>query len=468
MNPNYLSRVLLFICVIFQFSASIKAQSEPEQSAKLKVISNYDSFYVIVDESIQNTNRRFSDTFFDIQSGQHVIWVVTEFSEPFKIVREFTADSIHILEVSFLEILDEQSELYTKIYNEDSTLNKGLTLQPTRANLASRFEMMSDSMYTARQSDDTDYQSSYLKISTNVDSVYVTILENGIENTNHIKKIGNKDSMLVEPGFRQFTLSHEKSAESSFERLFSDSTTTVVNHSFLLQTPTLKSLSDNIATEPYYNSNLIIVSDEDSEIMVNGEYQGIGVIKMNMRTGPVDIVISNKFNNNARFSTSVLNTSSEKAIVFDAYAKPEKNKAMLYGFVPGLSQIYKRQKIKGYILSSSFVLASYFSLKLNSSYNNELDIYNSLEKKYNTTTNEITALTLGNQMEEQYEVVKKNNDQRTALFALTGAIYAYNIFDTLFNTPKGGYRTKTDINLYLSNKVINNENYSTLSLRYEF
>lgn len=101
-------------------------------------------------------------------------------------------------------------------------------------------------------------------------------------------------------------------------------------------------------------------------------------------------------------------------------------------------------------------------------YNSELNTFNDLKEQYNNTNNEQTALELGDQIERQQSVVKKQDNQRIALFSLTAIIYAFNIYDALTSKPEGGYRSNTDIDFYLTNEVAGNNRYTTLSLRYDF
>lgn len=461
-------RFFNLICLVVFLSSTLTAQDKNDSLSYLNITTNYDSVYIVIDDGLELPIKVESNELVAIKSGRHSISVVPRFSEPYRFIANFEADSFYVASLSFHSILKEESAVYSNLKSGDSSYvhikNDPRKLSSFSLNLQTYNKLT----YRNRNQNFADYKSSYLKVDTNVDSVYVNILVNGIKNSRQTIKMGNKDSILVRPGFKNIILSHEKSTEFTLGAVFRDSSTTIIKHSFALMDPTIKSLSDNIATAPHYNANLIIISDEDSEIIVNGEYQGNGAVKMNMRTGPVDVSINNKFNIESRFSTEVLNISTEKAIVFEAYTKPERNTSIIYSVIPGASQVYKKQKIKGRFLTGGFILAGVFSLQTNNKYNSELRTFNSLLNEYNNSTNEQETRDLGELVDQQQKVTKKADSKRLAWFTITGAIYAFNLYDALFTKPKGGYRTKTDIDFYLSNEVIDNNRYTTLSLSYDF
>lgn len=464
MNANYLHKVAFLSFAFLAYSVTLSAQSNPDSEATIQINSNYEFFYVLTGDSTKSAKLRKSDEFFDIKSGVQKIWIVPPFSSPYSIQRNFIADSIHVIDIAFRSMLDKPSSAFLKIQSNDSTFNSLQNYKIESSNLTSSFRMYTSSDYQASLESDQDYNSTYLKINTNVDSLFIQT--SSFEGKP--KKIANGDSILVNPGFRTIIISHERSDEFVIRRPFKQSVTTTVEHSFKLSDTSIEQLSDNIATKPTYDANLIIVSDDDSEITVDGEPIGRGAVKLNMQTGPVDILVENKFTGLSSFSTKIFNLESDKTIILNAYTKPLHSKAQLYSFVPGLSQVYKRQRIKGYAFSGSFLLSGYFAIQKKQQYTSELNTFNDLKERYNNTDNEQVALELGDQIERQQSVVKKQDNQRIALFSLTAVIYAFNIYDALSSKPEGGYRSNTDIDFYLNNEVVGNNRYTTLSLKYDF
>lgn len=464
MNLLFSPKTRLFFIFIFLSASALKAQDTLTSEAKVKINSNYESFYLLIGDSIKSSMLQSSDEFFELESGLKKLWIVPPFSNPHSIEREFLPDSIYMIDIDFLSMLAEPSPQFLKIQSNDSTFKTLENSGIRNSNLISSFRMFTNVGYEKFLTSSNEYDSTYLKVNSNVDSLF-------IKTTFHqrkAKKIASGDSILVKPGFRTVIISHEQSNEFVIRKPFKKSVTTTVEHTFKLSEPSIQQLSNNIATEPAYNANLIIVSDDDSEITVNGEDTGKGAVKLNMQTGPVDILIQNKYTGVSSFSTKIFNLDSDKAFVLNAYTKPTLKQARLYGFVPGLSQVYKQQRIKGYALSSAFLISGYFTLQKHLQYQKDLNAFHDLEQRYNESTDEQATLELGNRLTEQQQTLKKEENIRVALFTLTSAIYAFNLYDALFNNPKGGYRTRTDIDFYLNNEIAGNNRYTTLSLRYDF
>lgn len=462
MNANYLRKVAFLSFAFLAYSVTLSAQSNPDSVANIQINSNYEFFYVLIDDNLESAKQVRSGEFFEIEPGDRAIRVIPEFSPEIEIRENFISDSVHILSINFREILKSPSDLFSKLLRNEPlpSVKKNLP----GSNNFYRFDILSDSLFKARENSVTDKHSSYLKVNTNVDSLYISMLNK----TRTTYKIANGDSLKIQPGVRVITLAHKKAEEIQYRRHFKDSTTIVLDHDFELSDPTVYTLTDNIATQPEYNSNLIVVSDEDSEIIINGEYYGFGATKVNMRTGPYEITIRNQYTGEHTQTGIILNNESDNAIVVDGYTKPVLGFARLLSVIPGTSQIYKRQKMKGYLLSSSFLLSGYFAIQKKQQYNSEFNIFNDLKEQYNNATNEQVALELGDQIERQQSVVKNQDNQRIALFSLTAIIYAFNIYDALTSKPEGGYRSNTDIDFYLNNEVVGNNRYTTLSMRYVF
>lgn len=466
-------KLLCFSLPFFFFvlaSHTVSGQSKNEGTAKIKINSNYENFYVLVGDSIKNAFLSNSGDFFDVQTrftstpSSRKLWVVPEFSNPFSIEEEFYSDSIHVLNISFQSILQKQSEIYLKLLGGDPSFKTLQNYRVPNSSLTYNFKMFSEEKYQAESNSTDLFSSTYVKVKTNADSLFIKT--SSIDG--RAKKIANGDSILVKPGYRSITISHQNSEEATIRRTFRKSATTTITHLFDFSETSIEQLSDNIATAPTYDANLIIVSDDDSEIYVNGRSIGMGAVKLNLRTGPANIRTANKKTGISYFSTKVSNVDDEKAIILNAYTKPSLRASRYFSVIPGASQMYKEQKLKGYSISFGFLISSYLTLQNHNNYKSELAIFEKLERRYNDETDEQRAFELGNQLDRQQQIVKESDNKRIAFFALTGAIYAFNVLDAFFNKPESGYRKKTDIDFYLNNEMVDNNRYTTLSLRYDF
>lgn len=463
---RFLLASLVSIISFLSLSPILNAQSQIKETSKVVINTNYESFYVVVGDSIKNSVLKNSGELFDIESGERKIWVIPEYSNPYSVRESFLKDSLYVMNFAFRSILRTKSEIFSLIKKQDSTLKIAYS-EPKNSNQVSySFQVFTTLDYDRYEQQKPNYNNTYLKVISNVDSLYVNT-----NNNNNVKDtfyIASGDSILLPPGLRNITLSHQNSIEKKFQQYFQHSSTTTIKYDFKLVEQTVDILSDNIATKPRYKSNFIVVSDEDSDIIVNERHYSKGVISLDLKTGPVNVSIKNPYSGVSIFKGTVSNTLNEKAVVIDAYTKPRISTSRFFSVFPGGSQIYKQQKLKGYTILSSFLLSGYLALQKNKQYDEELKTFRTIYFEYNRAFDEQTAIELGNQLEQQHQVVKEKGNQRITLFAIMGAIYAFNLYDAIFTKPNGGYRTKTDIDFYLDNKVVDNNRYTTLSLRYDF
>lgn len=463
---RFLLASLVSIISFLSLSPILNAQSQIKETSKVVINTNYESFYVVVGDSIKNSVLKNSGELFDIESGERKIWVIPEYSNPYSVRESFLKDSLYVMNFAFRSILRTKSEIFSLIKKQDSTLKIAYS-EPKNSNQVSySFQVFTTLDYDRYEQQKPNYNNTYLKVISNVDSLYVNT-----NNNNNVKDtfyIASGDSILLPPGLRNITLSHQNSIEKKFQQYFQHSSTTTIKYDFKLVEQTVDILSDNIATKPRYKSNFIVVSDEDSDIIVNERHYSKGVISLDLKTGPVNVSIKNPYSGVSIFKGTVSNTLNEKAVVIDAYTKPRISTSRFFSVFPGGSQIYKQQKLKGYTILSSFLLSGYLALQKNKQYDEELKTFRTIYFEYNRAFDEQTAIELGNQLEQQHQVVKEKDNQRITLFAIMGAIYAFNLYDAIFTKPNGGYRTKTDIDFYLDNKVVDNNRYTTLSLRYDF
>lgn len=410
-----LIRSLRFLIILFTFisiSHFSYGQSTELAPAKVQINSNYDSFFIVIDDSLESAVEIESNSFFEIEPGNRSIRIVPEYSKQAVVNATFVSDSIHIIDITFTEILDTSNKLFLSLRDKNSNVQTKLKHLQFTAKRSHGFSMLSDSMYQASQNKVINYRSTYLKIETNVDSLFVKTYSD----QSPIRKIANGDSIKVQPGSRYISISHRNGKERNLYRFFKDSSTTVIKHDFELKDLDIDILSENLATKPSYNSNLIIVSDEDSEITINGKYFGFGAAKTNMRTGPIDVIINNKSTGKSVFSEKIINNTNDRATVVNAYTKPVLKTARFRSVLPGYSQIYKRQRIKGFIFSSSFLVTGYLSIKKNSEYKSELGLFHNLEEKYDNATTENEALQLGDQVVAQQKITQKKDNERLVLF----------------------------------------------------
>ncbi len=460
--------VLFFCCPSLSFGQVQPVDTTLERVSYLNVTSNFDSVYVLIDKEFSSLNKIGENDLIEIPSGEHLITIVPEYASSYSFTKNFLSDSVYIAKLGFGFILDEQNGIYRKIESQDTTLFYD-DLKTATSLSRGYFELITTNKekYKERNTlDISDFKNTWVKVQSNVDSLY--IVHNYDFREYKIRRIANGDSLPFKPGNRLIKLSHQYSHEWSTARFIEEGKTTTIKHNFDLKEPSITTITNNLASIPHYNSNLFIITDDDSKIIVDNKEIGKGAVKLNRKTGPVQITVKNQYRGSYTFNPLISNLPSENGIVIDAYTKPVKAFSRIYSVIPGASQLYKQQKKKSAAIGGGFLILGVITLQRHIVYTQELSEYNKIEKAYNQAIDEQTALELGNELEKQYNITKKRDNERLVFFTLSSLLYAFNIYDAFFDTPESGFRKKTDIEFYFHNNSISSKNVTSMTFRYAF
>ncbi len=456
---------LLFTALLIQFNVNeVKAQqtSSVMDNSYLNISSNFDSLYVLLEQDSSFIKVSKGDLL-KVEPKEQQVIIIPKYAPTISVNNAFEADSFYVVNVQFGLILDEVNSTYKRIESGDVNI-ENITPGDIGIGFFNITAYSEEQYYTRDKLEEIDYKDTYLKVISNTDSLYVR----STDHENSILRIASGDSILYQPGNRMISISHPFAEEFKTIEVIEEGKTTVIEHRFRLREPSTVTLSDNLATKPYYGSNLIIVSDDDSEININGEYLGLGAVKLNYRTGPVDVMINNPSTGEQSYSGKITNLPAEKAIVINAYTKPVKSYSRIYGAMPGLSQWYKRQKLKSALISGGFLALGGITLQRNSLYNQELTEFNRIQNLYNRATTEDQALDLGDQLEAQQSVTKRIDNQRRVFLGLTSLLYVFNLYDAFFDIPESGFRDRTDFEFYFQQNSVSDHPFTSMTIKYAF
>lgn len=302
----------------------------------------------------------------------------------------------------------------------------------------------------------------YLKFEFNTDSAYVLPNNNLLDAV----KLASGDSLELKKGIRLISLqTHFDKSKSLYLQVFSDSTVTY-SYSFKDKSFSPVTIIDNIAAKNYYNANVFVLTDEDSKIFYNGEYQGTGFAKFNTFGNIGDLEIKNPdFGHTKRR----LNVPEQKVRFVRNDLRPIETVSKVFSIFPGASQLYKRQHLKAALLGFSTVgLFTYAGVK-SSNYHKELDVFYKYQEDYNEAITEQEALRLGDLTESQRHKVQRLDNQRKYSMIAGLMIYGYNIYDAFKSKPAGGYaKNDKSLEFYLSQEQVSGIINSAGTLRYNF
>lgn len=304
--------------------------------------------------------------------------------------------------------------------------------------------------------------SGFLKFDLNVDSATVVVNNNYYS----IKRIANGDSLRLPTSVNLINISVPfDSKKESYVTIYEDSTIPF-RHEFHTEEITPKSMDGNVAAKFHFDANVMIITDDDSEIYYNDELIGVGFTSFIMRFSEGSITVKNSDFGIKRYALKIRDS---RVNLREYYRRPKKESARLFAFVPGASQLYKRDYFKaiGFATLSTYLFKTTAEKFIE--YNREMEIFHEYVFNYNQQTNEREAIRLGDLAESQQDKLQQIDNERRGFLLSSLIVYAINIFDAYISTPKGGYQNdQKTLKFYLSQEA-NSRNLSTsATLRYNF
>jgi membrane protein implicated in regulation of membrane protease activity len=270
-----------------------------------------------------------------------------------------------------------------------------------------------------------------------VDSVYV-IVDGDVWNA---QKVPNGVPAAV-PSGREITvrLAAERRPDVMITDTFSpDETTTVRPRTKrLFRTDYLKESSYPALRAGH---NVRITTGPESMISVNGDPIGHAAGTVRLSHGRHDVTVDHP-EDESKTQTFEVVTQPLRLYSITVYTRPAlRSTSRLLSVVPGASQIYKDQKSKGYMLASTFVVASFVSIWQHRRFGQALTDREALRDDYWTTETETRAFRLGNEIASLTRRANRVSTIRDVSLGLMGATFLYSLLDAWLDTPERGYRT---------------------------
>lgn len=294
----------------------------------------------------------------------------------------------------------------------------------------------------------------FLKFNLNVDSATLVANNNYYE----LRKIANGDSIRLFAGKNLINLSvpfDEK--KEVYIPIYADSTA-ILSHIFKDSNLTPGAMNGNVAARYYYDANVMILTDDESEIFLDDTLMGTGFVQFIMEKKNAQVTIKNPDFGKKRFPLKI---RGSRVNFREFYRRPKKSNARFLAYFPGASQLYKRQ----YLKSGAFLVASYIFVKRTFDnfveHSNEMDVFNNYTSRYEKADTPEDALLWGDLAEAQSDKIKQLDSRRKKLLLSSLIIYGLNILDAYKSHPKGGYREdQKPLEFYLS--------INTGTIRYNF
>ena len=303
-------------------------------------------------------------------------------------------------------------------------------------------------------------ETGFFKFEFEADSAYLVFDYKGDEAV----RIAPGDSIELLQGSHVIEISHPfKGNRKVFQFIYADSTRAI---KIPLQKNgiTFQGLHNNFAAYKAFESNAFLMTDSETEIYFRGSYLGTGSVLTSLPTGKHEFTLKHP-----EFGSKKANFTLGRTLrLKNMQILPSQNVSNIYSVLPGGSQFYKRQYVKGTVFTLGTVLLASQYISKRKTYNDELDYFNDLVERYNVATDEELALQLGNLAEAQQKVVEKTENQYLMLGASTILFYALNIADAWLTKPKGGWMEDIPVQVYLSQHVDIPDEYTTATVRVNF
>ncbi len=265
-------------------------------------------------------------------------------------------------------------------------------------------------------------------ISTNINDHFL-IIDDDFENA---VRITEPDTIFLDPGTYQFRIASPLKNDFVFSENISP-------NEFLIKQLNLHSSNydPQFSSYPllYWDSNIIVFSEENADIYLNGEKVGLTAVALKIPSG----IVSLKAENNSLSSIKNIYASNRSLQVINLTTLPVKKKALTLSFIPGGSQFYKQQKIKGGLLAAGFLSFVTTSIIFNQKFNDAENDYDVFRTFYQSSSDPSDVLRYARLAEESLDDSEKYYKQRNLALLGTGVIYLYNVLDGLLSEPSQGY-----------------------------
>jgi hypothetical protein len=196
----------------------------------------------------------------------------------------------------------------------------------------------------------------------------------------------------------------------------------------------------------FWEANNFILSDPETDLYINGSLAGRQYTVVDT-VGTFEV---RGVHESGREFTTTFRAGPEAPFHFHGeFVKPSAKSARLLSMVPGGSQLYKKQTLKGIAFSVVTLGGAALAYSYESRYQDEVSEFNRLNSLYISANNPEEAFRLGNEAEKAHEKSVSLSQYRNRVLYGTALVYLANIVDG-FIAPPIGYRDESrTINPYL-------------------
>ncbi len=277
----------------------------------------------------------------------------------------------------------------------------------------------------------------YLRLHANVPSFFVA----AYDNFRRSYYLTTGDSIPLVEGSHNITVAIPYSSDARFTVTIKKGETLNKNIFFGEQDVLLdekKLFAYNSYSRMRWRANLVVVTDDGSEILINGRLIGHDVVKLDTLAGWYKIVARHP---HAGSSEQLVLVKDNRLTYVELYNKPEKHELRRRSYVPGRSQFYRNDKWLGSAFVAGTVVPLILAVRYQATFLKKETDYRNFLWAYRTISEQQTAFDAGVELQEKYELARAEQRKRNTALFIAGAVYLLNILDA-FRKPKSGYRVE--------------------------
>lgn len=285
------------------------------------------------------------------------------------------------------------------------------------------------------QTSSTADSTGFLHLESNSETTFYTIINDDFLNP---IEIHTRDSLALSPGIYNIRIVKKHHKDVALQARIE--TNKVNRYSLNFSRLLIEDLPNDKQLSSYPRLELrtknAIRTDHDTQIYVNGERIGTGfAILSDEYHEYVDLTLQS--NSGQELEKKITLENNTPFELHEHFTRPRKSTSVFYSFIPGLSQYYKRQRIKAGIIMGSQVALSlsayYFHRKMNSTFN-DLEV---TRATYDASIDPERIQQLAGEMIKLDQNVSHSFKLRNTFIGAGIALYVLNFLDGAFHTEDG-------------------------------
>lgn len=275
----------------------------------------------------------------------------------------------------------------------------------------------------------------YLKLDIlDHDSVYVVINED----FESVLKFASNDTLTLEPGLTDVRIIKQCYRDVHWSVSVDENKYKTLITSLIPVRNSNRLKKESSYPRIFWEANNFILSDPETDLYIDGIHVGREYAVIDT-TGSFEVT---GVHSSGKKFTKEFNTDDESFFHFhEQYLRLSRTTSRALSFLPGGSQIYKKQYLKGFAFAAVTIGGLAVASIYESKYQDKWNEFFLIEFQYQSEKNHEEALRLGTKAEEAFNSSVRLSEIRDMVLYGTSLIYLANIVDG-FIAPKIGYRNR--------------------------